>query len=395
MRNQPSSNFGALVVLLVAIVAITPVAAQDDDTESGGGVHFLLEFDAWGAQPIGLEYEPASIADPSGTFGDAIIDFEQETSSEPYYKFAFDAGKDVGQFRLTWYSQTQNQYMQEFQPGEFVYGQIQSHPLGAGYANDGRSDGFEATTNTKISDLRFDFSRTAFKSDRFEGRWLVGVRRVQHDRSLDTIYHALAPLQEPLIPPVSQPRPDLDANPDRAIVSSSYRGRGLEAGMEFDISLVKDRFKIETGFAVGVLRGNLDTGYTSTNWVYVFNDPATGEDIILGPPYDFTEQLPDPPPLGSTVADNTTQQSSNFRLQSESRSTVSPVMELYLGLRGRLWKGLELVLGFRSVYYGDVGVDLRPKVSSITSFGTNIVDVTETDRSAEYAGFYLGAAYTF
>jgi hypothetical protein len=70
-------------------------------------------------------------------------------------------------------------------------------------------------------------------------------------------------------------------------------------------------------------------------------------------------------------------------------------MDLYLGLRGRLWKGLELVLGFRSVYYGNVGVDLRPKVGAISAAGVNVVDVTETDRSAEYQGFYLGAAYTF
>jgi hypothetical protein len=165
--------------------------------------------------------------------------------------------------------------------------------------------------------------------------------------------------------------------------------------MEFDVSIVKDRIKFETGFAVGVLRGRMDTGYSSTNWVYVFNDPATGEETILSPPYDFTERLPDPPPLGSTVADNTTQQAANFRLRSDSRSTISPVMDLYVGLRGRLWKGLELILGFRSIYYGDVGVDLRPKVTAITNSGTNLVDVTETDRSAEYEGYYFGAAYTF
>jgi hypothetical protein len=391
MRNNLGSNLGTLVFLLVAIVSISPAVAQDDETDSGGGVHFLIEIDAWGAQPVGVEYEPATIEDQSGTFGDDIIGFQHETTTEPYYKFALDAGEDVGTFRLTWYSQSQEQSMQQFQPGSFVYGQIQSHQLGAGYLNDGRSDGFEAGTKTKITDLRFDFSRTAFRSDHVEGRWLVGIRRVQHDRNLDTTYYALAPLQPPLIPPVSDPRPDLDPQADEALITSEYRGRGLEAGMEFDFALVKDRIKIETGFAVAVLRGRMDTSSISTNWVYLFTDPDDGEQYIIPPPYDLTQVLPD----GSTVADNTTQVSETFRLNSNSRQSTSPVMDLYLGLRGRLWKGLELVLGFRSVYYGNVGVDLRPKVVAISAAGVNVVDVTETDRSAEYQGFYLGAAYTF
>ena len=53
------------------------------------------------------------------------------------------------------------------------------------------------------------------------------------------------------------------------------------------------------------------------------------------------------------------------------------------------------MLGYRSTYYGNVGVDLRPKVVATTDAGQNLVDATETERSAEYDGFYFGAAYTF
>jgi hypothetical protein len=396
MRNKLGSNLGAGAFLLVALVAISPAVAQDDDTKSDGGVRFMIEVDAWGAQPRGLEYEPATLADPTGTTGDSLIEFKQDPSTTPYWRFDLDAGQDVGHFRLTWFTQDQDQTMKEFTPGEFWFGQIQSHPYGAGWLNDGRSDGFEAATSTKISDFRFDFSRSAFRSDNFEGRWLVGIRRVEHDRSMDTVYYALAPLQDPLIPPVFElPRPDLDPQPDEALVSSKYRGRGLEAGMEFDFSFVQDRIKLEAGFAVGVLSGRVDTAYSSRNWVYIFKDPATGEESVLAPPYNWSEQLPSPPPQGSTVADNTTQESVTFRMNTNSRSTISPVMDLYLGLRGRIWKGLEAVLGYRSVFYGNVGVDLRPKVTSITSAGVNFVDEDETERSAEYDGFYLGLAYTF
>ena len=396
MRNKLSSNLGAAALLLVAILAASPAVAQDDDTESEDGFRFLIEIDAWSAQARGLEYEPATIADPSGTFGDDVIGFKPEAGSEPFYRFDLDGGKRVGHFRLTWFTQTQEQSMKEFQPGVFQYGQIQSHPFGAGWLNDGRSDGFESSTQTKLSDLRFDYSRTAFHSDRFEARWLIGIRRVQHERGLNTVYYTLAPIQDPLIPPVfTEPRPDLDPQPDRAAVSSDYRGRGLEAGMDFDVSLMKDRIKLETGFTVAVLSGRVDTSYSSSNWVYVFTDPETGEESILAPPYDFSEHLPFPPPDGSIVGDHTVQERADFRLSANSRSTISPVMDLYLGVRGRIWKGLEVVLGYRSVFYGNVGVDLRPKVASVTPSGQNFVDLTETERSAEYDGFYLGVAYTF
>lgn len=400
MRNKLGSNLGAAALILIAGLIVSPVLAQDDDTESGSKAHLLLEIDAWAAYARGLEYEPATVADPSGTFGDEIIEFDPESGSEPLYKLEFDAGKNVGRFRVTWYSQTLQQDMKMFTPGDFQFGQIQSHPAGAGWLNDGRSDGFESSAQTKLSDLRFDFMRTAFQTDSFEGRWFIGLRRVQHDRDLYTVYHALAPLLPPVLPPYF-----LDpATPERiapysegANTSSEYRGRGLQGGMEFDIWLVKDRMKVEAGLGVGVLSGQVDTSYYSRNWVYVFTDPVTEEQFILAPPYpfDYIIPLPGENPPYTTVGDNTVQVQVDTGLRSSSRSTVSPVVDLFLGLRGRVFAGLELALGYRSLFLGNVGADLRPKVSSTTVAGTNYVDVTETERSAEYNGFYLGLGYRF
>jgi hypothetical protein len=401
MRNKLGSSLGsAALILMVASLTVFPVVAQDDDTDSGDKAHVLLEIDAWAAYARGLEYEPATVANPSRTLGDTIIEFDPESATDVLYKFEVDAGKNVGRFRVTWFSQTLSQDMTMYTPGDFWFGQIQSHPAGAGWLNDGRADGFESSTQTKLSDLRFDFMRTAFQTDRFEGRWFVGLRRVQHDRDLYTTYYALAPLLPPVLPPlyVDPETPErITPYPEGANVSSDYRGRGLQGGMELDIWVIKDRLKFESGLGVGVLSGQVDTSYYSRNWVYVFTDPLTEEVSILSPPYPFDEIIPLPganPPY-TTVGDNTVQTQVDTGLQSSSRSTVSPVLDLFVGLRGRVWKGIELALGYRSLFLGNVGVDLRPKVSSVTVAGSNFVDVTETERSAEYNGFYMGLGYRF
>ena len=63
MRHNLGSRLWKLVVLLVALGVVLPAVAQDDDTESDRQVHFLIEIDAWGAQPVGLEYEPGACPD--------------------------------------------------------------------------------------------------------------------------------------------------------------------------------------------------------------------------------------------------------------------------------------------------------------------------------------------
>jgi hypothetical protein len=140
-----------------------------------------------------------------------------------------------------------------------------------------------------------------------------------------------------------------------------------------------------------VLSGKLDSTYSSTNWVYLYTpDPMQPEQVFLLGPLDYDAILGDP-----VEAAKVQQVASVLRLQSQSRATVNPVMDLFVGLRGRVWKDLELLLGFRNAYYGDVGVDLRPKNVTATSAGMNYQDVTEVDRSAGYDGGYFCVAYTF
>ena len=83
-----------------------------------------------------------------------------------------------------------------------------------------------------------------------------------------------------------------------------------------------------------------------------------------------------------------------YGLKSSSVETSSDVVDVYLGLRWRALKWLEVTGGFRNTRYTDVGVDLRPKISTDNMFDDGIVinleDVTRVNRSATYEGFYGG-----
>ena len=376
------------MLVLLALAALpfsaSVALAQDDEEPVERPLRIYVEIDAWGAQPVGLEYEPAT-QDTGGTAGPEILRYEHEPNVEAYYEAGLVLAEGVGELRASWFGQTENRTLGQEQPGSFGFGQILSHPLFAGFANDGLADGFDSSATTKFSEFRFDFARTAFRSDVISGKWFVGVRRVTHGRDLSATYYALSPA----LPAILPPQPDLEPLAEDATVSSDYRGRGIEGGMEFHLPIVPKRFEFEAGFALGVLRGKMDSAYSSTNWAYVYDPDADveGDEIVLGPSYDI---LGDP-----DVAAATDQESFTTRLRTESRSTTSPVIDMFIGVRGRVWKELELLLGFRSAYYGDVGVDLRPKSTTATPVGTNFQDVTDVDRSVEYQGGYFGAAFTF
>ena len=374
----------ALLLLAALPVALPAVLAQDDQEPEAPPLRFYVQVDAWSSQPVGTEYEPAT-KDPGTTVGPEVLGIRHEASLEAVYKVGVMLRKDVGELRASWFGTSDHRTTGEVLPGSFIFGQTLSQPLLAGFANDGLADGFESEATTRFSELRFDFMRTAFHSDAIQGKWFVGVRRTTHDRDLSATYFALSPDLPALLPP----RPDLEPLPEEAEVSSQYKGRGIEGGLEFRIPVVAKRVEFEAGFALGVLRGKTDAAYSSTNWAYLFtpdsNDPDSTE--ILAPPYD---ELSDP-----AVALATDQASFTTRLHADSRTTTSPMIDMFLGVRGRVWKDLELLLGFRTVFYGGVGVDLKPAGATVTTGAVNVRNVTEVDRSVEYQGAYFGAAYTF
>jgi hypothetical protein len=74
-------------------------------------------------------------------------------------------------------------------------------------------------------------------------------------------------------------------------------------------------------------------------------------------------------------------------IRSDGVSSTGAVLDVHLGLRWRAWRDLDVIGGFRSTRYENVGVELRPQVLMEV--------VTEADRSVTYEGFYGGVAYTF
>ena len=363
--------------------AATP-PAQDDQEAEERALQVYVEFGTWGAEPLGLEYEPAT-RDTGTVAGFEVVTMDHEPQYEGYYEAGLVLGRDFGRLRASWYAQTDNSDITESNPGSFRFGEILSNPWLAGFGNDGLADGFTASATTRYSEFRLDLMRPAFRSASILGTWFVGVRRITHDRDLAATYFALSPALPPILPPI----PALLPNADQARMTSSYTGRGIEVGMEFRMPIVTDRFDFETGFAVAALRGKIDATYESTNWAYVFNDDGdvSTPGIVLTPPY---AELGDP---GTAAA--TAQAATTMRLEANGRSTVSPAVDMFVGVRARVWRDLELTLGFRDAYYGDVGVDLRPKVVTSAPGGLNVQDVTEVDRSAQYEGGYFTVAFTF
>ena len=386
------------VLLLMLLVAGSPPSAQQDeaDDEDVGWGKIVIELGAWAAQPDGLGYHPATLNNPQDAFDTTLLSPEHEANPSGYYRVGFELSRNVGALIGTWFATEDDAAMSPRQPGDFVYGEVLAHPLYAGYQNDGLADGFDFTANTTLRDLRLDFYRVAFRSSRVVGKWFAGYRRVNHNRSADADYYGLVPAFPPLVPPVTPARPDLDPLPDTVVQESRYEGRGLEAGMEFHVPLWRDRISIDAGFALAVLRGKIDTEYRSTTHFYAEVDPSTGRDIrVIDPPYDeFGDFTVDPTGQVDAFVDDVRQRDFMIGLNSDSLSRNSQVQEVFLGFNWKALKFLEVFLGFRNTRYTDVGIDLRP-VNVVLDSSTNLVNVTETDRSAEYEGFYGGVRFRF
>lgn len=398
MSTDPRSILGTLLVLLVLTAFTLPATGQEaegDEDEIGFGEIFA-EFGMWVAQPAGLEYQAASLADPDDPFNTRVLNPTHGTEGEMRYRGGYELSRNVGGLILTYYAQEELTSTSLLRPSEFVYGELLAHPLYAGYANNGLADGFDQETDTLLRDFRLDFYRTAFRSGRVIGKWFAGYRRVHHYRSQDVAYYGLAPEFPALVPPLTDPRPDLDPLPDEVGMASQYTGRGLEGGMDFEAPFWRDRLWVEGGFAVAALRGKVDSQYRSTTHYYLLSIPQQDPEI-LAPPYDQFSEFTisgDPPEVNATV-DWVTQENYEIGLNTTSRSQDSSILEAYLGFRARLAKNLELFGGFRSTRYDGVGIDLRPKNIVVTDVTSNYVDVEETERSATYEGFYGGVAVRF
>ena len=384
----------ALVLLLAASCAA--VSAQDDADEDEGRGRFFASGELYAAQAVGLNFEPATRVDPTNPFGATVLSPEHGTEGEFRYRVGFEMSRNLGALVVTWYSHDEEVALSEFAPGDFVFGQTLSPSVLAGFANDGLADAFTSQASTTLRDMRIDFYRTAFRNDRVHGKWFIGLRRVKHGRESSAEYFGLVPPFPALIPPFSDPRPDLDPLPERAELRSYFSGRGLGGGLEVEMPLLSGRLTLDTGVSLAILRGDIESSYRATVAYYTITDPITSEVSILLPPYDEFSQLEVLPgaPVATPVVDRIGQEEAAIGVRIDSRSAAGEVIEAHVGLRWKAWRELELFGGFRNAYYTNVGHELTAE-AQVTIGGSNAGALTEKQRSVNYEGWYGGLAVRF
>jgi hypothetical protein len=419
MNLLPESKRRVLpTVLLALLLAVSPIGAQEEAGTDEAEKEHTLFFDAvvWVAQPKGLEYNPATLVDPSNPFATQVISTPTGTETDGLYRFGIMLpGNNTGGLAASYFNTAQETEEQDLRPGRYVFGEALTHPLYAGVNYDGLADGYSSASNTRLRDWRIDYFRQAFRTAKVKADWSLGWRRVSHIRQTSGRYYALVAPQPPLLPPVavcgtpSSPNPpflvDCDLNPasDFAEVRSDFSGRGPTVGLDVDFELWRNRILLESGASFTVLRGKFDTAYQATNNFYVCTgDRGSCENgAIVGPPWDVFSETTQVGNQTVATVDVIEQQPINFGLQSLSSEASAQVIDVYLGLRWRVFGWFEVMGGFRSSRYTGIGLELRPKVTTSVSVGVgdnpvfNTQDITETKRDVIYEGFFAGVTFRF
>ncbi|HEX5044217.1 MAG TPA: hypothetical protein VFV75_15010 [Candidatus Polarisedimenticolaceae bacterium] len=365
--------------------------------------HWNVDVEQWIAQPSGLQYITVLVDNPTNP--SFVQQFGPTHGTEGNLRFdvGFALRDEKGRFSFKYWSHDDEAFYSLYDPGTFALGEHYAPLRFAGVLDDGLADAVDSDALTRTRDVRFDYSRLAFTTRHVTGRWTVGLREVDHNRSFGAAYYGLITGL-----PVVVGRPDLDPLPDRANGQSNFSGRGPNFGFDVDLPLGK-RFRITAGVSTAILRGDISSGYSSVSRIYVARagDPI---DQVLGSdlPEFLNEwvQIPTPPPRQPDVL----QLSVPAGVVNYSRSASAQVLEGALSVRYRAWRTLEVFAGARSTRFDDVGLDVRPTMADTSLVGKTptsiagieglsvsvpVVGVVETTHSVTYDGFFLGLGFTY
>jgi hypothetical protein len=385
-------------VLLIAVAPASLAQEADDQDDDGRFRRYYFEAGAWVAQPRGLDYRFASDLNPNNPFRTDTLSLDDGgTETNPYFRLDVKIGNSSGGLRAIWYGQTQEgPAVQVLDPGNYRFGEIQAHPLFAGFNNDGLADGVEAVARTSLNDLRIEYFNTAFSSKRWVGTWYAGIRRVKQNRDMEVDYFSILNDLPPQLDPL---RPDLQPGLDSASLGSQYDGRGADVGIELEFFVMPKRLAFMAGLGITALRGTVSTEYTSETNFYVLDEPSVPPRII-GAPYDEFSDMTDIPggqPPVPTV-DFITQNSYPIGLES-SESISGSILDTYLGFKWVATGVIDVNVGWRTTQYDGIGMDLKPVVVTAPTgvgidgngnlVGVNVQNSTKTPHSATYEGFYL------
>ena len=399
MALQPASSrrprcLGTSVLLLaVAALPGSAVAQEEAGVEEGRPHHRIgFGFEAWVVQPAGLEYTPAVELTP-GTNNLSGIDQTFGTETDGRYTLSFNLENDLGSISAIYFATSTDTELARFSPGNFIYGEVLAPATAAGVLDDGLADTFQSPTHTSLRDNQLLFSRTAFNTPKVNGTWSIGWRRVEHRRYQEATYFAaVSPL-----PPSPTPRPILDPRPDFAEVRSEFDGRGLTGGIDVGFNLWRDRLLFESSMALAVMRGDIETGYSSLTHFYACGIAPPGVDPSVCPagavlgvdvPFDVLAEIVPGATNPVEVASFVTQLDVPLNLNT-SKSVTSMAADLTAGFRWRVLEWLDARVGFRQSRYTDVGLDLRP-----VGFGVELFQqLDEAPRDATYEGFFFGVVF--
>ena len=125
----------ALLALVAAGAAAQEEAESPDATPVGGMLTVSIE--VWSVQPTGMEYSPATVLDSGGSPNTELLTITHGTDADGRYALGYRIPGGHGTVSFQWQGLGNSQTMARRDVGNFVYGQITSHPLYAGFNNDG------------------------------------------------------------------------------------------------------------------------------------------------------------------------------------------------------------------------------------------------------------------
>jgi hypothetical protein len=337
---------------------------------------FDVSVAAWNPSLYGANYGVAAQVIGGSTGTVQVLDVPHDSLIRNALAATWILPHAIGGVRFSYDSIHNRSDLERLTPGTFDFYETAVQSEFAGVGDDGLADGFRASTITKSRIFRLEYANTAFESSHAKGTWHAGLHFVDHSRSLDAEYFALAPNLPPLIPPLGN-FTGLIPQSDVAKIRSNFSGQGVGAGMDLAFT-VHPRISILAGLSVGVVVGTLRTEAASTTHFY-FN---TGGDV-LGVGVITLDQLRAALD-DSTAAGFIVQVRAVADVRDDYGTQAAEDFDAYIGIEGKVLHQLRVYAQYRALGFLNAGVDPRPYLST-----------SSTSQSAAYRGFVLGLTYRF
>jgi hypothetical protein len=325
-----------LVGLALLLLAALPCSAQSlfsREAEDRQGLVVWLE--AFGATASNGPFEYATVGVPQppgpGTGGGGggeilTLDFDPEVS--PRVAVGWDFGAHHGTLALRYWSTTSSA-SDAVDTGVFSYGvgEILMPPT----FFDGRADGAEAEAELKVNSIDLEYALDFGRSKRASGYWRVGIRSFSYEQTqLVDYFLQAAPI-------------------DQVTIASEVTGVGPLVGLGGTLEL-HPRVRLLGDLGLAYLIGKAD--------------------------YE-----------GEWLVTETTLYDTRFTLTQEGQDRSMLQVEASLGASVRLWRGLEVAIGYRFIDLQDVA----RRASFVDDVDVNAV--VFSDQDVNFGGPFIALSW--